>query len=72
MARPLEQILDDQDGMSLDEGNVVAAAVLGSGQEELLRWLRDVMECDGTNNEAKLAAIVRGILLAMDQQEGRS
>ena len=51
--------------MSLEEANVVAQAIQdASGAGEIQEWLEDIIVCDGTAHEARLAAILRGILLA--------
>ena len=51
--------------MSLEEANLVAQDIQDTGGTGAIQdWLRDIIECDGTANEARLAAILRGILLA--------
>ena len=57
-------LLVRQDGMTLDEANVIASDLASGCDGDVLDWLRDIFECDGTNNEAKMAAILHGMILA--------
>jgi hypothetical protein len=55
--------------MSIEDENVIADAVEGATHREILHWLNNVAQCDGTNNESKFAAILRGILLRLDKRD---
>jgi hypothetical protein len=63
----LEYIFLVDDAMSRDDANKIASAIGGSGQSDVLQYLLNVAECDGTPTEAKLAAIVRGLILAVNK-----
>lgn len=70
--RTVAEILSDNEWMSLDEGNRIADAVDGETSVTVLEWLRDQLECDApTATEAKLAAIIRGMLLSRDRRADR-
>ena len=64
----IQEIMRRDDVMSLDEANIIASDVRDTDGILLLDWLTDVIMCDGTNNEAKLAAIIRGILLSRENE----
>ncbi len=68
----LECIFLVDDAMSRDDANKIASAIDGSGQSDVLQYLLNVAECDGTPTEAKLAAIVRGLVLAVSKISERS
>jgi hypothetical protein len=68
----LEYIFLVDDAMSRDDANKIASAIDGSGQSDVLQYLLNVAECDGTPTEAKLAAIVRGLVLAVSKISERS
>jgi hypothetical protein len=63
----LEYIFLVDDAMSRDDANKIASAIDGSGQSDVLQYLLNVAECDGTPTESKLAAIVRGLVLAVSK-----
>ena len=64
----IQEIMRRDDVMSLDEANIIASDVRDTDGILLLDWLTDVIMCNGTNNEAKLAAIIRGILLSRENE----
>jgi hypothetical protein len=63
----LEDIFLADDAMSRDHANAIARAIEGGGQSDVLQYLLNVAECDGTPTESKLAAIVRGLILAVNK-----
>lgn len=67
--RTVAEILSGNEWMSRDEGNRIADAVDGETSVTVLEWLCDQLECDApTATEAKLAAIIRGMLLSRDRR----
>ncbi len=73
-AERVEAILRRDDGMSLDDANLIANAIDGGpGYANLLDWLRDMAAWGGlaiAPRGPKLAAIVRGLLLSRDREDG--
>lgn len=67
--KPIDDIHDvgdiygRQDCMSMVDANRITGDI-GSGGVTTLEWLRDVIECDGTPNDSKFAAILRALILA--------
>jgi len=60
----LKAILARDDAMGLGDADRIADAVAGDeGAAIVAQFLEDLILCDGNNNESKLAAIVRGMLL---------
>ena len=60
----LKAILARDDAMGLGDAERIADAVAGDeGAAIVDQFLEDLILCDGNNNESKLAAIVRGMLL---------
>ena len=67
--KALGDILSRDDVMSTEEANFVASAIDGMGYAAINQFLIDTAMGDGTNNEAKLAAILRGLLLARERDQ---
>lgn len=64
----VEEILNREDAMSMAEANQIADAIDGVGLGKLHEWLEDIIECDGSDTESKLAAILRGLILRIGKE----
>jgi len=64
MSMNTDDILSRDDVLDAVEINHIADEIDRGNIDEIVSWLDDVAKCDGTETEAKLAAILRGLLLA--------
>lgn len=64
----IDEILSREDAMFEYEANIIATAVT-QNRSTINTWLLDIIMCDGTSHESKLAAIIRGMLLKEWQRE---
>jgi len=60
----MNRILDSDDVLDPIEIEQIATEIDRGNIDDIVSWLDDVAQCDGTETEAKLAAILRGLLLA--------
>lgn len=60
----MNRILDSDDVLEPIEIEQIATEIDRGNIDDIVSWLDDVAQCDGTETEAKLAAILRGLLLA--------
>lgn len=61
MARSIEQMLSDDDCLTAEERRSICANL---DCVYVWEWLDNLAQGDGTNNEAKLAAIMMGLIAA--------
>lgn len=66
-----EEILRRNDVPTPEEIDHIATDIGRGNLDDIVSWLDDIAQCDGTNNEAKLATILRGLLLATRDSVGR-
>ena len=69
MSKSLEDVFLEDDSMTIEDANRIAKAIDGVEQAHILNFLRNVAECDGSPTESKLAAIIRGLILARNQDD---
>lgn len=69
MDKSLEEVFLEDGSMAIEDANRIAKAIDGSEQTHVLDFLRNVTKCDGSPTESKLAAIIRGLILARNQDD---
>ena len=67
MSCRIDEILARDDVMDIKEADQIAEAIASEKDVQILAWLEDTLECDGTNTEAKLAAILRGVIRTLTE-----
>jgi len=67
MSCRIDEILARDDVMDIKEADQIAEAIATGNDVQILAWLEDTLECDGTNTEAKLAAILRGVIRTLTE-----
>ena len=60
----MNRILDSDDVLEPIDIEHISTEIDRGNIDDIVSWLDDVAQCDGTETEAKLAAILRGLLLA--------
>lgn len=63
----VDAVMSRNDAMDLAEVGMIAQAIADMGLKPFEEWLVDLSLGGGTDNEAKFAAIMRGIILRLDQ-----
>ena len=70
--KQLIDILHEDDSLTIEQANLIADAIDGPDQSHLLQYLQDIIERTGTGTESRLAAILRGMILAMNSEQSRN
>jgi len=65
--RRIDETLVRDDVMDVEEADLIAEAIATGKDAQIIAWLEDTLECDGTNTEAKLAAILRGVIRTLTE-----